>query len=266
MGSPAEGVERLAAFFRGHAFSPHRHDTYAVGITTAGIQAFDYRGAGRRSRPGQVFVLHPDERHDGRAGDGAGFGYRIAYIDPALIRVALAGTAAGALPFLADPVSRDSALRAAVIELVSDQGDPADEIRMTGCLTALAGALARTAGQPQRATATVDAKAVAMARDLLAAEAPAKVTIEALETATGLTRWQLARQFRRAYGVSPYRFHLLRRLDRARGLIGSGESLAGAAQRASFADQAHLSRHFRRAYGLSPGQWRALALAADSGA
>jgi hypothetical protein len=46
------GIERREARFNGAAFTPHRHDTYAIGITLAGFQAFDYRGSSRRSLPG----------------------------------------------------------------------------------------------------------------------------------------------------------------------------------------------------------------------
>src|SRR4051794_7272862 len=96
------GVEPLEARFLGRAFAPHRHDTYAIGITLSGVQAFHYRGALRRCLPGWCHVLHPDELHDGAAGTEDGFAYRIAYVDPALVQRALGGR--GALPFVADPV------------------------------------------------------------------------------------------------------------------------------------------------------------------
>src|SRR5947199_5297543 len=84
------GLERAEAYFCGHAFDPHRHDTYALGFTIAGVQSFRYRGASQHSLPGQVFVLHPDETHDGAAGTPAGFRYRIAYLQPGLVYDALA--------------------------------------------------------------------------------------------------------------------------------------------------------------------------------
>ena len=60
-------MQVLEAWFAGHGFDTHRHDTYAIGLTDVGVQAFDYRGAAEISTPGKVVVLHPDETHDGRA-------------------------------------------------------------------------------------------------------------------------------------------------------------------------------------------------------
>jgi hypothetical protein len=34
------------------AFAPHRHDTYAIGITLAGVQTFRYRSEQRHCLPG----------------------------------------------------------------------------------------------------------------------------------------------------------------------------------------------------------------------
>jgi len=254
-GPSNDGIDRLAAVFRGFAFSPHRHDTYAVGITTAGVQAFAYRGEARRSASGQAFVLYPDERHDGRAGDDRGFAYRIAYIDPALI---LAASEGRGLPFVREPVSADQPLTRAVNDILAGPETASTELATTGQVAALSDALWRLARSPRRQEAPLDLVGVARARDALASSLGDKISISGLEHISGMSRWQLARQFRRAYGISPYRFHLLRRLGHARGLLDHGRSLAEIAQLCGFADQAHLSRTFKGAYGAAPGQWRAL--------
>ena len=101
MGTGADGLQRLAAHFSHGGFSPHRHVTYGIGVTTAGVQTFRYRGAQRVCLPGQMHVLHPDETHDGLAATSTGFGYRIVYVDPDLIGEALHGRA---LPFVSEPV------------------------------------------------------------------------------------------------------------------------------------------------------------------
>jgi hypothetical protein len=47
----SDGVQVLQAWFSGHGFDTHRHDTYAIGVTDAGVQAFDYRGVAEISAP-----------------------------------------------------------------------------------------------------------------------------------------------------------------------------------------------------------------------
>lgn len=97
------GVERMEARFTGDAFEPHRHDTYAIGVTLHGVQTFRYRGEKRQSLPGNIMVLHPDEVHDGGAGTEDGLRYRMIYLEPALAIEALGGNH-GALPFVREPV------------------------------------------------------------------------------------------------------------------------------------------------------------------
>ena len=113
---PNNGVELLEAWLHGPAYHKHRHDTYAICLTTGGVQAFHYRGTREISLPGQVVVLHPDEVHDGHAGTDAGFGYRQLYVEPALIFEAvqvLRGQAC-ALPFVRTPVVMSPKLADAV--------------------------------------------------------------------------------------------------------------------------------------------------------
>jgi AraC-like DNA-binding protein len=252
-----DGVERMSAIFQGFSFSRHRHDTYAIGITTGGTQAFTYRGAARHSIRRQAFVLHPDEQHDGRAGDARGYSYRIAYIDPSLI---LAATGGKRLPFVREPVSNDQQLRDAIRDLLSaSPHDIEGELAMACSIASLSDILSRMAGWPSTRTGAIDLNGVRAARDALSGTPPgARIPISALERLSGMNRWQLARQFRSAYGVSPYRFQLLRRLRQTRNLLLRGGPLAEIAVVCGFADQAHMSRHFRSACGVSPGRWRAL--------
>ena len=61
--------------------------------------------------------------------------------------------------------------------------------------------------------------------------------------------------------LRPHRYLLMRRLARARALVGAGAPLAEIAAAAGFAAQAHFTRHFKKAYGLPPGRWAALTAA-----
>ncbi len=253
---PAPGLQRAEARFAGHAFAPHRHDSYAIGTTLQGVQSFSYRGSGTHSLPGQAFVLHPDERHDGRAGTGAGFRYRILYLDPWAVAEALGQ---GPLPFVPDAVARHQALQAAVAAAFEDPDLPLEPLALDRVVLALAEGLAIAAGARAAMPRVLHRQAVQRARDCLDAHVAGGVDSATLERASGLSRFALARHFRACLGTSPHRYLVQRRLDLVRRLVAEGMGLAAAAVEAGFADQSHMTRHFRRSYGIAPGRWLALA-------
>jgi len=253
-------VELFAARLRGRPFSRHRHDVYAIGVTEEGVQAFGYRGTVERSLPGQVFVLHPDEPHDGRA-DGPGvFGYRQIYVNPGRIAAArLALTARpSSLPFAA-PVSDDAVLARVIRTAFATALEP---LALDALLVALAAGLTRC-GAADRGSIVrrdVDLRAVESGRDFLESRLTVVLSSE-VEAVTGLDRYQFARQFRAVYGTSPYRYSVMRRLDRARGLLRDARPLAETAFEAGFADQAHFTRAFKASFGMTPGRYAKLSAA-----
>ncbi len=253
------GVELLEAWLHGPAYHKHRHDTYAICLTTRGVLAFDYRGAGEVSLPGQVVVLHPDEVHDGHAGTGAGFGYRQLYVKPALIfeAVRVLRGRSGALPFVRHPVVMSPTLAGAVEGAFVGGREP---LAIDSLIVQVAEGLLQADPSCRQAPAPrhLDLAALRRARAYLDAEKTRVVRSAELEAVSGLTRYELARQFRLLYGTSPYRYLLMRRLDLARAQIGWGRPLSEVALDAGFADQAHFTRQFKATFGLTPARYRAL--------
>ncbi len=250
--SEAEGIERVEAHLHGQAFSPHRHDTYAIGITLSGIQTFRFRGAQWHCLPGQCHILHPDETHDGRAGTDEGFSYRIVHIDPRLVQEALRGNP---LPFVGHPVVDAARLPEGCASEVWDIDEEIDEVARIELVVAVVNLLVGIASDDTKKSSRLALNHLSRVRDLIAGSPAERRSMDELEYVSGLDRWTLARQFRAAFGTSPSRFRTMRQLDRVRGLLKHGTSLVEASIEAGFADQSHMSRRFKSAYGLTPGDW-----------
>ena len=258
--APVDGVELFRARLRGRPFSRHRHDVFAIGVTEEGVQAFGYRGTVEHSLPGQVYVLHPDELHDGRAEGPGLFGYRQIYVTPDRIAAALPAITGRTAPLpFAPPVIDDPALARVVRTAFTHAAEP---LALDALVLRLAQGLLRFSaiGPGAALPCRVDLTAVERGRDLLRSRLTIVQSSE-VEAVTGLDRYQFARQFHAVYGTSPYRYSVMRRLDVARVWIRNGRPLADTAAEAGFADQAHLTRTFKAAFGMTPGRYAKLCTA-----
>lgn len=235
-------------------FAPHRHDSYVIGVTCHGVQSFRYRGQHHHALPGQAFVLHPDETHDGGPGTPDGYGYRAIYVAPRLVANA---TLSGELPFVGDAALTDTSLVRAIVDLFEDWPHQLLEIAVVSLLSGLARELERLTRRPShRGPVPLDAMRQVKAR--LDAAPRSNFSMSDLEAEHGLSRFTITRCFRRCFGVSPLRYVLMRRLEDVRRRIVAGERLADAAVATGFSDQSHMTRQFLRTYGMTPGRWKAL--------
>jgi len=252
------GVEFFEAFFQRNGYQKHRHDTYAICLPTTGVLGFDYRGTSEISLPGQVVVLHPDEIHDGYAGAQEGFGYRQIYIEPALIFEAIQTMCPHpcSLPFVRTPVVRNQKLSAAIISTFEGTREP---LAIDSLIVQVAEGLMEADPSCKQVLFPrhLDVPALKRARQYLDSQKTRVVHSSELEVVTGLSRYELARQFRAMSGTSPYRYLLMRRLDFARKLLAQSRSLVEVALEAGFADQAHFSRMFKATFGITPTRYRA---------
>ena len=254
-----DGVERIEAAISRYTYEPHRHDTYAIGVTLEGAQSFHYRGARHLSLPGQCLILHPDEIHDGKAGDESGLRYRMLYLDTAVLADALAPLGE-TLPFIAGPVVSDPELLRLALSILAIEDAKFARLQIDGLVAELAPVLLRLAGDGRPKSSARPVSRLHRVRDYLDANRFAQVGSDELEEVTGLDRYTIARQFRRQFGTSPHRYLLMRRLASARERISLGEPLADIAADTGFADQAHFTRHFKKAFGLTPGRWAQLTM------
>jgi len=99
-------------------------------------------------------------------------------------------------------------------------------------------------------------------RDYLRAHPTTSTSVDDLERFSGLTRFHLARVFRREFGLPPRAYQMRQRLSLANRLLALGAPASEVSYRCDFSDQSHLTRSFRAAYGMTPHRWSSTFLTA----
>lgn len=110
-------------------------------------------------------------------------------------------------------------------------------------------------GRPRTARKTAVPEALARAKALIDDDPASSVSLAALAEASGLGRFQVLRSFSQSTGLTPHPYLVQRRIDLARRLIATGQSLSEAALASGFDDQSHMTRVFIHKYGISPGAY-----------
>jgi AraC-like DNA-binding protein len=93
-------------------------------------------------------------------------------------------------------------------------------------------------------------------REFISSRLCEDVSLTELASVVGLRPRHFSELFHRAFGCSPYRFVLNRRLSEAARLLATTElDVAEVAYELGFCSQSHFTAMFRRAYGVTPGQY-----------
>ena len=255
------GIESVRAHFVGHAYDPHWHDSFLVGVTEQGVQQFNCRRTRHCSTPGQVFLLEPGDIYDGHAPTDEGFTYSTLYLEPhwleAELRVLFEHAPSGSLPSFADTLCHDAHLaRATTLAFQAVHGLELRIVRQTA-LDALLASLTRHLHWRKRLNPDPRLPLTAQrARDYLHAHLDQDIGLDDLAQTCGVDRFRLTRAFKAAFGLAPHAYLIQLRLARARRLLANGQTPTEVAMALGFADQSHLGRWFRRAYQLTPADYR----------
>jgi AraC-like DNA-binding protein len=242
-------------------FEKHWHDVFGFGLLQHGAQAWASGRGQVEACAGHVICTNPGEVHDGRPLGGAPRQWRIVSIDVATM-ARLVDLPAGRFE-IARPVIQDAVLERAVRRLFDavDAGDSGacDEALTESCRRLIS----RYGNHPVvESEPRADLRKV---RDRLADVRAPVPSLDDLAVLAALNRFQVLRQFRRQYGLTPHAWLLQLRAERARSLIRAGGTLAEVAAVAGFADQSHMTRVFVRRYGYTPGAWKRAMSAFDHG-
>ncbi len=79
------------------------------------------------------------------------------------------------------------------------------------------------------------------------------LSLEAMATEVGMSRFYFCRVFKQSTGITPYQYLIKCRIERAKVLLGQRKlSPADIALEVGFSNQSHFTKHFKRLVGVTP--------------
>lgn len=252
-------VELLHATYLTHAFAPHSHEGFAIGVIDEGVERFSYRHIMHVAPAGSVVVVSPGEVHTGEAATEHGWSYRMLYPAVNLIQRAASQIQERTLdlPFFRLPVLHDPYVAGLLRRAhVASEEDASAIERESRLLWALAHLVARHAADPPAMRIlTPERERVERVRSYIDEHYTDNVLLDQLAALVNLSPFHLLRMFRNEVGLPPHAYLTQARVRHAQQLIATGTPIGLAAADAGFTDQSHLTKHFKRFVGVTPGQY-----------
>jgi len=239
------------------AFPSHFHEHYVVGFIERGQRNLCCRGERYKTAPGDLLLFNPGENHACEGAADQPLDYRCLNIAPdVMAKAAREIFGEDRLPVFTQSVVFHCELMGELRELHAmilrgEKGVQKEE-KFFFLLEQILREYAqvKAPSQPER---RAEVQAVC---DYLAAHLDEAVSLDALASLAGLSKYHLLRSFTRETGITPYSYLETLRIDRAKALLKQGETPANVAQETGFSDQSHFSNTFKRLIGLTPGQYR----------
>jgi AraC family transcriptional regulator len=180
----------------------------------------------------------------------------IVSVDPAKLALAAAEDLAPDAQLMERLCGHDEALLAMARVLVAESADDYREGPLFWSEIAgqfIEGLVARHVSRPScRGRGTFSKEVLKRLRDYVMTHLDEPIDVSTLAGLAGRSPFHFSRVFTRSVGMTPHRYVVHLRLQRAIELVREGEaSFAQIAARTGFADQSHLSRWVRRVRGVS---------------
>lgn len=249
-----ESLEVLHARYVTHTFARHTHETFAIGLIEDGAGAFASRGTTHIAHSSTIFVIHPDEVHNGFAASRRGWTYRTFYPDPVLFQH-FGPEGSQHMPFFPRTIIEDQRLRTLLQAFHALLEQPSDRLARETALSVTLSYLVmkHAASPPHLPSVGGERRAISWVKDYLQTHYAEAVALDQLAVIVQLHPSSLIRAFHAQMGLPPHAYLTQVRINHARHLLRSGMSAAQVALVTGFADQSHLTRHFKRHVGVTPG-------------
>ncbi len=240
-------------------YAPHSHSTLSIGAVDDGCSVFSLDGAQQRLIRGDVVLIPAGEVHSCNPEHDGRWSYQMLYLDPSWVEGvvgemgALDAVVLNRLPPDVAPGQVHERLTRLSSCLFSTAPDGDKEAALLVFVGDLFGAeWARSdVRDPAR-----DSQRLRKIQASIAARCTESLSLNDLAGEAGMSRYHFVRAFSRVVGMTPHAWQLDRRIERARGLLEQGMSLADAALQLGFADQSHFQRAFKQRVAATPGEYR----------
>jgi len=253
------GIEVVYAKHVTHDFSRHTHRTLCIGIIEHGQRSFICRGTKYNVKPGQFFVIPPNEAHScGPATEP--HTYRLLIVSSDVWRTIL------------PKIEKDGNSQYLFVKLVIEDKELYEQllnlhllletretnfIKQSMLFSAIGNTIEQCVDVPEKMTICHEHhRCVNQAQSFIEEHYGEAFSLNDLAQHVYLSPYHLIRVFSQIAGIPPHIYQQQIRIRHAKALLRQGVSIIEIANQTGFTDQSHFSNVFKKMVGVTPSEYK----------
>ena len=244
-----EGAEKT------YAVRKHSHEELSFGFVEKGSSRIFCRSLHFDMDVNQSLLLPPGTIHLCEPSEAEQFRFRMLYIDPHWFRDVFHIDPKNLKPETARLAPCDIRVKERFFLFFSTLDDPmsaeSEAVLFIGALVFNVFCITKW----ENASDEVE-NAISSIKEYLDAEFTEQIQLNDLSAIAGMDKFTLLRKFNAVFRLTPHAYILNKRINHARQLLLSGESVAQTAALCGFFDQSHFVKTFRLFYGMNPADYK----------
>ena len=245
-------------------YDRHSHDSFSIGVVTAGRSTYLNGRKLERIGAGTVVLMNPGDIHACNPDGEQPWSYRMLYVDVAWLSGLQHESGQEdeqSFRAFSTTATRNPVLLSGLNRLYRTLTDStADQLQKHGAAIRYFSQVQQILAPGPADTAMANTPAtndrLSRAADYISDNFMRTLKLDEICAAADLSASYLIRAFNQRYGMTPHAYLLNHRIQYCRARLARGHAIAEVALAAGFADQAHLQRAFKRMVAATPGQYR----------
>lgn len=234
------------------SFTQHFHDTYTIGITNDGLFKSKHLKKTYLSYKNSIRIANPGEMH---GGDSSSWKYTNFYPTMELLsQIYEQIFFEKKIPIFEQHIIEDLVLYNFLYSLFQSVYKKEDsmkiEIKLIDTLSYLIKQYTHTTKDYDNLfnDKSIIKTSVEYIKDTL----ETNLTLDDLASNVSMSKYHFLRVFKQHLGITPHRYILTQKIDKARDKIINGSTISQASFEVGFSDQSHFTRNFKKLYGYTP--------------
>lgn len=247
-------MELMHGDFNTHVFPWHSHETYCISLIERGVECGALLNNTFTAGAGAIVLINPNEVHHNKPYHASGYSIRTFYINAEVLQhFALSSKLKDGIVNFNESVIYNPRLFSSLLALHK-------KFALSNLTASTQSEFGRSVSYLIHEYGGVFTEKQDLVQDDVFDDITAyiikhieeKIVLDYLAQSFKLNKFQFIRLFKKKFGVTPFEFILLKRVEAAKQKLQDGTPLVQTALDTGFYDQSHFTNYFKKYVGVTP--------------